>query len=352
MTASIPKLMSGVVLNGNGGPEQLEYRQDLAVPTLASNDVLIKVGAAGVNNTDINTRTAWYSKQDSNSADASWAGAPLSFPLIQGADVCGVIVAVGDKVDAKRIGERVLIEPCVVEVDDTIHTPPWYFGSECNGGFAQYTKVASRHAYTINSTLTDIELASFPCSYSTAENMLSRASASAQDTILISGASGGVGSAAVQLAKARGAKVIAITSPSKQQALLKLGADQVIDRGADLVSVLGENSVDLVIDLVAGDQWPEFLKVLKPGSRYAASGAIAGPLVELDIRTLYLKDLSLFGCTVLSANIFGDLVGYIEQGKIKPLIANTFPLKEIGKAQEEFQKKHHLGKIVLNIMKD
>ena len=236
-----------------------------------------------------------------------------------------------------------------MEVDDTIHTPPWYFGSECNGGFAQYTKVASRHAYGINSTLTDIELASFPCSYSTAENMLSRASASAQDTILISGASGGVGSAAVQLAKARGAKVIAITNPSKQQALLELGADQVIDRDADLVSVLGENSVDLVIDLVAGDQWTEFLKVLRPSSRYAASGAIAGPLVELDIRTLYLKDLSLFGCTVLSANIFGDLVGYLEQGKIKPLIAKTFPLKEIGQAQEEFQKKHHLGKIVLTM---
>lgn len=345
----IPKTMAGVQLTGHGGPEVLKYSNSIAVPTPSSNDVLIKVYAAGVNNTDINTRTAWYSKNDSDSTDAGWAGTALNFPRIQGADVCGIIVAVGDNVSAKRIGERVIIEPCLNEANSQALESPWYYGSECDGGFAEYTVVAAKHAYAVNSELSNIELASFPCSYSTAENMLSRANVSSEDVVLISGASGGVGSAAIQLAKARGAYVIAITSPSKNQQILALGADRVVSRDMDLIEVLGENSINVVIDLVAGKQWPQFLQLLKPGSRYAVSGAIGGALVELDIRTLYLKDLSFFGCTVLAPNIFQNLVNYIEQGKIKPIVAHTFPLEEISTAQDVFLKKQHAGKIVLKV---
>ncbi|MFT5788802.1 MAG: NADPH:quinone reductase-like Zn-dependent oxidoreductase [Shewanella sp.] len=347
----MPKLMKGVQLIGHGGAEMLKFRDDIAVPIPTSNQVLVNVSAAGVNNTDINTRAAWYSKGDGSSADASWSGKALVFPLIQGADVCGIIVAVGDNVAAERIGQRVMIEPCINQVNGQSLESPWYYGSECDGGFAQYTVVDAKHAYAVNSDLSDIELASFPCSYSTAENMLTRANVTSQDRVLISGASGGVGSAAVQLTKARGAYVIAITSPSKNQQLLELGADQVISRDVDLVDTLAENSIDVVIDLVAGKQWPQFLQLLRPGGRYAVSGAIGGALVELDIRTLYLKDLSFVGCTVLEPEVFQNLVNCIEQGKIKPLVAETFPLDEISIAQEVFLKKKHVGKIVLSIPK-
>jgi len=314
--------------------------------------VLIQVSAAGVNNTDINTRIAWYSKDDNSSSDASWSGGSLNFPLIQGADVCGIIVAVGDNISSERIGERVLIEPCLSEINGQKLSSPGYYGSECNGGFAEYTVVAAKHAYTIDSTLSDIELASFPCSYSTAENMLTRANVSSHDKVLISGASGGVGSAAIQLAKARGAYVIAITSPSKNQQLLDLGADKVVSRDDDLVAILGENCIDVVVDLVAGEQWPEFLKLLKPAGRYAVSGAIGGALVELDIRTLYLKDLTFYGCTVLQPKVFQNLVNCIEQRKINPIVACTFPLKQIHTAQAVFLEKKHVGKIVLNVAQE
>jgi len=346
---TIPKTMKGVQLIGHGGPEMLQYRNDIPVPVPTSNEVLIRIAAAGVNNTDINTRIAWYSKNDGGSTDASWSGQALEFPRIQGADVCGIIVAVGENVEVACIGQRVLIEPCITEANGKILTTPWYYGSECDGGFAEYTVVAAKHAYAVNSNFSDTELASFPCSYSTAENMLTRAKVTAKDRVLISGASGGVGSAAVQLAKARGAYVIAITSPSKNQQLLELGVDQVVAREADLIDVLEENSIDVVIDLVAGKQWPQFLQLLKPGGRYAVSGAIGGPLVELDIRTLYLKDLSFFGCTVLNPEVFQNLVNYIEQGKIKPIVAHAFPLQEINAAQKFFLDKKHTGKIVLNI---
>lgn len=344
-----PKKMSGVALTGHGGPDVLEWRDDLEVPTPGPSDVIVRVRAAGVNNTDINTRTAWYSKGDADSDDASWGGTPLTFPLIQGADVCGDIVEVGEDVNASHIGERVLIEPCLREANGTVLEVPWYLGSECDGGFAQYTRVAARHAYAIKSTLTDKELASFPCSYSTAENMLTRANVGAGDSVLVTGASGGVGSAAVQLARARGAKVIAITSASKAKALLELGAVKALDRNDDIISALGSNSVDVVIDLVAGPKWPSLLEVLRSGGRYTAAGAIAGPLVELDVRTLYLKDLSFFGCTVLDPQVFGNLVTRIERNEIIPLVAETFPLQDVATAQKVFQEKDHIGKIVLEV---
>ena len=347
--SELPKKMRGVFLTGHGGLDKLEIRNDISVPKPGPYDVLIQVRAAAVNNTDINTRKAWYSKGGGESSDASWSGDALHFPRIQGADVCGRIVAIGDKVRKNRLGERVIVEPCIREAQGRILEQPWYFGSECDGGFSEYTVVASCHAYQIESSFSDVELASFPCSYSTAENLLTRANVTDNDTVLVTGASGGVGSALVQLAKARKAKVIGITSQSKSNNVLNLGADNVLLREDSLVQTLGTNSIDVVIDLVGGKQWPELLDVLKSGGRYAVAGAIGGPLVELDIRTLYLKDLSLFGCTVLEKGVFANLVRSIEQDDIVPAVDKTFPLDQIAEAQKYFVTKQHTGKIVLTL---
>ena len=249
---NIPTRMQGVWLTAHGGFDKLELRNDLPVPTPGPLDVLVRVAAAGVNNTDVNTQTAWYSKQDAGADDASWSGEPISFPRIQGADVCGRIVAVGSQVSRKRIDERVLIEPCIRESGGLTLKTPWYLGSECDGGFAEYTVVAARHAYPVESKLSDIELASFPCSYSTSENLLTRANVVATDTVVVTGASGGVGSAAIQLAKNRGARVFAVTTQDKSAAITALGAERIFDREFGLVEALGRNSVDVIIDLVAG----------------------------------------------------------------------------------------------------
>ncbi|MFQ5974552.1 MAG: zinc-binding dehydrogenase, partial [Alphaproteobacteria bacterium] len=245
--------------------------------------------------------------------------------------------------------ERVLIEPCIREANGQELDRPWYFGSECDGGFAEYTVVASRHAYRIESALSDTALASFPCSYSTAENLLTRSRVGSGDLVLITGASGGVGSASVQLAKARGAHVIAMTSPAKSADVLSLGAERTLAREDSVIETLGRDSIDVVVDLVAGRQWPEFLDALRPGGRYAVAGAIGGPLVELDVRTLYLKDLSLFGCTVLEPDVFSNLIEHIECGRISPVVAETFPLEQIADAQAAFMSKKHVGKIVLTL---
>ena len=102
-----------------------------------------------------------------------------------------------------------------------------------------------------------------------------------------------------------------------------------------------------MIDLVAGSNWKQLLDILKPKGRYATSGAIAGPIVKLDIRTLYLKDLTLYGCTYQPKEVFTNLIGYIERNEIRPLVAKTYPLKDIKQAQEDFLLKKHTGKLVV-----
>ncbi|WP_108260671.1 alcohol dehydrogenase family protein [Mangrovicoccus ximenensis] len=353
---TLPTRMKAVVLTGHGGLGKLEWRDDVPVPQPLAGEVLIRVGASSVNNTDVNTRTGWYSKSvrgDTNSAaaegyggasvaDGAWSGA-LSFPRIQGADCCGRIVAVGEGVDAARIGDRVLVRP--------MHRPEGAgpdalvtFGSERDGAFAEYTTVGSEHALRIDSAHSDIELASFPCAFSTAEGMIQRASVGAE-RVLVTGASGGVGSAAVQLAKRRGAHVTAVTSPAKMEALKELGADVTIHRNEPLP----ENAFDVVLDLVGGPRWPVLLDALVPKGRYVTSGAIAGPIVELDLRTLYLKDLALVGSTRQDPEVFADLVDYIEAGEIRPVLAGRHPLHELRAAQEAFLEKAHLGKIGIEI---
>jgi len=353
-----PETMRGMVLTGHGGLDKLEWREDLPVPAPGAGEVLIRVGASAVNNTDINTRTGWYSKSvrgDTASGaargygaeageDGGWSGTALSFPRIQGADCCGKIVAVGAGVPSARIGERVLVRALQSPASSGSELPTATFGSERDGAFAEYTTAASEDAIAVRSGLSDVELASFPCAFSTAEGMIQRGDLGAE-RVLITGASGGVGSAAVQLAKRRGAHVTALTSRSKAAELRALGADETRDRDA----ALPERAYDVVLDLVGGPRWTGLIDALRNGGRYVTAGAIAGPIVELDLRTLYLRDLSFFGCTHQPAHVFTDLVGYIEAGEIRPVVAATYPLRELHAAQEAFLSKSHVGKIGLRV---
>lgn len=291
-----PDTMCAVLLTGYGGFDKLEYRDDVPVPVPGPDEVLIRVGAAGINNTDINTRIGWYSKAvttDTNQGgaggfktadpdDASWQGRPLLFPRIQGADCCGRIVAVGSGVGEKRIGQRVIVRNMLRSYVDYRPYECWTLGSECDGAFAQYVKAPSKETYAVDCDWTDAELASIPCAYSTAENMLHRADLASEETVLITGASGGVGSAAVQLAKRRGARIIAVAGRSKAQAVHSLGAQQVIDRGQRIDEAVFEN-----------------------------------------------------------------LIGYIERNEIRPVVDNTYPLKDIVAAQNDFLAKRFVGKLVL-----
>lgn len=345
--------MKAIVTVGQGGYDQLHFR-DVPVPVPHTGELLLQVLAAGVNNTDINTRIGWYGATGAPDAPAvateggplaGWSGATL-FPLVQGADCCARVVAVGPGGDTRQVGARVLVRPCMRRAGfDSLDTR--WLGSDMDGAFAQFVKVPASEVFPVHSTWSDVELASIPCAYGTAENMLHRARVGPGDRVLVPGASGGVGSAALQLAARRGATVTAITSASKAEQVRALGAAQVLVREDDVLSALGESSMDVVLDNVAGPGFGAMLQVLRRGGRYVSSGAIGGALVTLDLRTMYLKDLILIGCTAWDEPVFPDLVRYVERGEIRPLVAAVFPLADIADAQRAFLDKAHVGKLVL-----
>ena len=355
----LPLSMKAVVTTGNGGYDRLVW-SDVPVPRVGPGEVLLRVLAAGVNNTEINTRLGWYSasvttetnaaaaveeEQPTQKADGGWNEA-TPFPFIQGTDCCGRVVHAAPDVDQALLGRRVLVRACMRPNGFDSMENIW-MGSDFDGAFAEFVKVPAIEVFEVRCDWTDVELATIPCAYATAENMLHRTGAARGEHVLIAGASGGVGSAAVQLAKRRGAVVTAIVGPDKADQVLAVGADRVIGRHDAPAEVLGEESVDLVVDNVGGAHFGSMLKVLRRGGRYTSSGAIGGPIVSLDLRTMYLKDITLVGCTAWDEPVFPNLVGYIERGEIRPLVAATFPLERIADAQREFMLKQHVGKFVL-----
>ena len=357
---SLPETMKAMVTLGHGGLEQMVLHRAWPRPVPAAGEVLVKVAACGLNNTDVNTRSGWYSKAvtDATTGDAfkevgeddpSWGGAPITFPRIQGADICGHIVAVGESVDSARIGERVITDGWLRDpADPGNKDKTGYFGSERDGGFAEYATTLAVNAVPVNSELTDAELATFSCSYSTAEGMLIRANVTERDTVLVPGASGGVGGALVQLAKRRGARVIALTPEAKHADVVELGPDMILPRAPEnLRSALAAEKITVVADVVGGPYWPTLIDILERGGRYTCSGAIAGPMVEFDLRTFYLRDLTFTGSTVIDPQVIQNLVKYIEAGEIKPALAATYPLEELRDAQAAFIAKQHTGNIVV-----
>ncbi|NEP82592.1 MAG: zinc-binding dehydrogenase [Okeania sp. SIO3B3] len=299
-----------------------------------------------VNNTDINTRTGWYAadegfqeilqdtKKNDEEKSTGWSHTGIKFPRIQGADIVGEVVEIGADVEPKFLNQRVIVDPWVRGenqekyqyqdlrritissrgVNDsyaqafgrsplqmvynlTFCVSPEYVGSELNGGFAEYVAIPVANVCPINSSLSDAELATVPCSYSTAENLLTKARVSDKDTVLIMGASGGVGSSAVQLAKIRGATVIAIVGKNKEHLVKELGADYIYPRNDELASNLAKHQITVSLDVVGGEYFEIIFKALSLGGRYVTAGAIASPIVDLDLRDLIYKDTEMIGAT-------------------------------------------------------
>ena len=208
------------------------------------------------------------------------------------------------------------------------------------------------NAHQVDSSMTDAELATFCCAYMTGEHMLDRARVVAGERVLISGAAGGVGGGLIQLCRARGAIPYAITSADKADAVKELGAEAVAvrDQGdwvAQVVSVMDGKAIDVVADVVAGPLFKGLINLLRPEGRYTTAGAFGGPSVELDLRTVYLKQLEIHGSSQGTRKAFLQLLSYIESGKIKPSLFATYPLSEFHQAQTDFMAKNYIGKLVV-----
>ncbi|MFF7158020.1 zinc-binding dehydrogenase [Streptomyces sp. NPDC008139] len=389
---SVPETMRAVRIAGHGGPEVLEA-VEVAVPAPGAGEVLVKVAAVALNNTDLWTREGAYGSPEDAAALSGWRG-PIDFPRIQGADVAGRVVAVGPREDvsadggvgfdggavvdgdtaravagnaadaaargtagepnpyAGLFGRRVVIDPAVYDSDCQDANPVGLMGSERDGGYAEYvTAPVGRVHDMTESPLTDDQLASLPTAYGTALGMIERGGLRDGETALVSGASGGVGLALTQLARARGAKVLAVSSGSKADAVRAAGAHVVIDRARDVagqIRAAAPDGIDIGLDVVAGELVSECLPLLREGGRWVVAGALGGYGVTLDVRRLYLHNARVIGSSMHTPAHFGLLMDLAREGAVRPVVAATFPLARAARAQEELARRGHVGKIVLH----
>lgn len=339
--------MTAAILTRHGGLEALELHRDWPVPRPGPGEVLVRVTAAALNNTDVWTREGAYGTAADPDALSGWRG-PIDFPRIQGGDIAGVAV---------ESGRRVLVDPAIYRDGGQDAPPVGLLGSEADGGFAEYVVVPADQVHDVTaSPLSDEELACLPVAYGTAMGMLERAGIKAGETVLVTGASGGVGAALVQLAAARGARAYAVTSAAKAYAVMELGASGVILRDAggtgaaagdvaEQVRALGP--LDAVADVAGGPLLADLLPLLRDDGRWVIAGAVAGALVQLDLRRLYLHNIRLIGSSMHTRPHFAELVRTALSGAVRPPVAATHPLASLTEAQQQFLHHNHVGKIVV-----
>lgn len=346
---SVPETMRAVRIAKHGGPEVLELSQ-VPVPVPPAGEVLVQVGAVALNNTDLWTREGAYGRPDDPDALSGWRG-PVDFPRIQGADVAGRVVAVGAGVDDALVGRRVVVDPAIYDGEGLDANPVGLMGSERDGGYAEYVTAPAERVHDVtDSPLTDDQLAALPVAYGTALGMIERGRLRAGETVLVSGASGGVGLALVQLARARGAKVLAISSGAKTDAVREAGAHHVVDRAHDVAEQVragAPEGIDVALDVVAGELLSEGLPLLREGGRWVVAGALDGYGVTFDVRRLYLHNAQVIGSAMHTPTHFGLLMDLARKAEVQPVVAATFPLERAAQAQEELALRRHVGKIVL-----
>lgn len=350
----VPETMRAMLLTGHGGLEKLVLDPAYPTPVPGPEEVLIRVGACGVNNTDVWVREGAYGSANNPDEVASFGDSPLQFPLIQGADIAGTVAACGARADAFLIGQRVMVDFGIYAGPGDDVPSHDYIGSGRSGGYAEYVAVPAENVHVVDTPLSDAELATFCCAYITAEHMLRRAGVGPGDRVLVTGASGGVGSGVIQLCRARGAIPFGVVGHGKEDAVRVIGAEATVARGApDLIKAVDVATVgqpiDVVIDTVAGPMLKDLIEIIRPGGRYATCGAMGGPLVELDIRRIYLKNLELHGATQGTRRDFAAIRNYALSGAIKPLLAATFPLAQLAEAQAAFVSKDFVGKLVVTM---
>ena len=364
---SIPNTMAAMLLTGHGGADKLVYQQDVPTPKPASGQVLIRISATAKNNTDRKAREGLYPTKDKTETTSfQMGGTPtLTFPRIQGADVAGRVVAVGADVDPSRMGERGLLDfNLYADERRDINLTPDYYGHGADGGYAEYIAVPADQFHAIdNPELSDAEVAAMGmCSYQTALHMLTSASIQAGERVLVTGASGGVGTALIQLCRIMGAIPYALSQRDKAHALIKLGAEAVLDRTdmqnfTDQIRTVTQGKpIDAVMDLVGGEMTDRFIDSMifdmnsrTSYPRLSIAGASGGNVSEIMWTRIYLYQVQIFGVSHGTREEAEQLIEWIRSGELKPVLHAAFKLSELHRAEEYFVNRgsHYLGKIVI-----
>ncbi|WP_311946120.1 zinc-binding dehydrogenase [Halomonas piscis] len=367
MPNALPETMAAMSLTGHGGVEKLVYRQDVPVPSPGPGEVLVQVTATAKNNTDRKAREGLYPTEDKADVTSFAMGgeATLTFPRIQGADVVGRVAAVGEGVEDSRIGERGLLDfNLYPNARRHLNLTPDYYGHGADGGFAEYVAVPADQFHAVNNPeLADAELAALGmCSYQTAYHMLTASEVSAGERVLVTGASGGVGTALIQLCRIIGAVPYAVSTPAKADDLQALGAEAVIDRHdlptfvERVLEATDGAPVDAVMDLVGGEMTTLFIDTMiqnmaRRGTypRLSIAGASGGNVSEILWTRIYLYQVRISGVSHGTRAEAEQLIGWIREGQLKPVLHGAFRLSALHEAEHYFVNRGSgfLGKIVI-----
>ena len=343
----MPKTMRAAVFEDFGGPDVVEVR-DVPVPEPAAGQVRIRVEAAAMNHLDL-----WVRR-----------GLPIETPMphIGGSDIAGVVDAVGPGAEAVPIGTRVVVDPSLEygwydgqSRGESFEDPPFRIvGEHTQGGFAEYAVVPAQNLLEIPDGVSSVDAAAAGLVFVTAwRALVTRGGLRAGERVLITGASGGVGTAAVQVGAHTGAKVFAVTGgPEKVRLTRELGAHVVYDRhGVDFSREVWRDTdkqgVHVVFDTVGEAVWPQCLRALRVGGRLVTSGATTGSRGVTELRLVFWKQLSIIGSTMGTPTEFREVMRLVFDGTFKPVVHDVLPLEQARRAHEILEKGKVFGKVVL-----
>jgi len=343
--------MKAVLFHDHGGPEVLQY-SDFPTPELKPGEALIRLHASALNFVDILVREGW-------------PGLKLELPHIGGEDGAGEIVQLPDNTKRDfKVGDRVVInanlgcgkcEYCLAGKDNMCVS--WkMIGEDLNGTYAEYLSIPLKQLYKLPDDFDYHQAAAAALVYQTAwHSLIKRGNLQNDETVLIVGAGGGVSTASIQIAKYMGARVIVVGSNTKKLEMAEsIGADILIDRSKEenwskaAYITTNKRGVDMVVDNV-GTTFMQSLRTLRRGGRLVTIGNSGGPKFEFDNRYMFAKHLSIIGSTMSTLDEFKEVMDLVVAGKLKPIMDETFPLKDAALAQERLRKNENFGKVTLDI---
>jgi NADPH:quinone reductase-like Zn-dependent oxidoreductase len=342
--------VKAIVYSQHGGPEVLQYK-DVPEPQIGPTDVLVRVHACALNHLDL-----WLRK--------GIPGVPIPLPRIPASDIAGEVAKIGEKVANTQVGAKVLLQPgisdglcvhCLAGRDNMCRNYT-LFGQGVDGGCAEFVKSPAVNVLPIPTGLSFEQAAAIPLVFLTAWHMLiGRAHLQPGETVLVLGAGSGVGSAAIQIAKHAGARVIATAgSEAKLAKARELGADDVIDHSKQKISgevkrITARRGVDIVFEHVGLATWDESIYSLTPGGRLVTCGATTGYDAKIDLRYLFTRQISLLGSFMGSKAELYPVLELFNRGLLKPVIDTVMPLAECAQAHERLEHREQFGKIVLRV---
>lgn len=341
--------MKAIVLRNKGNAEQLKF-EEIETPKINDDEVLVRIKAASVNHLDI-----WV--RESN--------VPTNYPIILGCEAAGYIAEIGKNVQGFKKGDNVLVHPRITcaqceycySGNDNLCKYAKQLGVTINGCYAEYVKVPPQNLYLMSDKINYEETASVPITFGTAYRVLiSLAKIKPNETVLIQAAGSGVGTAAIQIAKLAGAKVIAAAgNDEKLKKAKKLGADFIVNYyknqnfDKEVKSLTNGNGVDVVIEQIGGNILQKSLNCIKKGGRLVTLGTTAGNKVELDVQYFYRNNLTMLGTSGTTHREVKAAFDLIKEGKIKPIIDRMFPLRDANLAHKYMEERKNFGKIVLKV---